>query len=59
MAAGSPVAMLRKDAEPTTQQADGFRNVSRPIRVGLLRRGPLPFRKVRTHRRACIDDVLR
>jgi len=59
MAAGSPVAVLRKDAELTTQQAANVLNVSRPFLVDLLEQDALPFREVGTHRRVRIDDVLR
>jgi excisionase family DNA binding protein len=58
MANGSLVAVIPMHAELTTQQAAEFLNVSRPHIVRLLEEARMPHRKVGTHRRIKLADVL-
>ncbi len=58
MAEGKSVSIIPSESEVSTQQAADVLNVSRPHVVKLLEEGTIPFKKVGSHRRILLKDLL-
>jgi excisionase family DNA binding protein len=58
MAKGNEITLAAPEKELTTQEVAKLLNVSRPFVVKLLKNKQLPYRKVGSHRRVHLRDVL-
>ena len=58
MAEGKSIALMPTTAEITTQQAADILNVSRPHIIKILEKREIPYKKVGSHRRILLQDIL-
>ena len=58
MAEGKTVSIVPSNSEVSTQQAADMLNVSRPHLVKLLEENKIPFKKVGSHRRILLIDIM-
>lgn len=59
MSEGRPIVLMPTEQGLTRVEAANFLNVSRPFVIKEMEAGRLPHRKVGSHRRIALDDLLR
>lgn len=58
MSEGRPIVLMPTEQELTTVEVANFLNVSRPFVIKEIDSGRLPHRKVGSHRRVALEDLL-
>lgn len=58
MADGKTISIVPSNSEISTQQAADMLNVSRPHLIKLLKSKKIPFKKVGSHRRILLEDIM-
>jgi len=58
MAEGKAISIVPSNSEVSTQQAADMLNVSRPHLIKLLETNIIPFKKVGSHRRVLLKDII-
>lgn len=58
MSEGRPIALMPEKQEFTTVEAANFLNVSRPFVIKEIDAGRIPHRKVGSHRRVLLSDLI-
>lgn len=58
MAEGKTISIVPSNSEVSTQQAADMLNISRPHLIKLLEAKKIPFKKVGSHRRVLLEDIM-
>ena len=58
MAEGKTISIVPSNSEVSTQQAADMLNVSRPHLIKILETKKIPFKKIGSHRRILLKDIM-